>query len=65
MSNELDYLVSGLEETFLKQRGIYEKVIESSEMTRAYLVLLTVLQIEARGNWNNYYVQVYVKIVSQ
>lgn len=58
--------MSGLEETFLKQRGTYEKVIESNEMTMAYLVDLTVLQIEARGNWdNNYYVQVYVKIVSQ
>lgn len=58
--------MSGLEETFLKQRGTYEKVIESNEMTMAYLVDLTVLQIKARGNWdNNYYVQVYVKIVSQ
>lgn len=58
--------MSGLEETFLKQGGIYGKVIESNEMKMVYLVDLTVLQIEARGNWKNYYcVQVYVKIVSQ
>jgi len=48
------------------KRDLWKSGTESNELIMAHLLDPTVLQTEARENWNNYYYfQVYVRILSQ